>query len=77
MRTFSRKVAEAKELKAMNVKSWMDALIYKLDNIGIQKGIITLNRKLNNNGHLMLHMKTLHKCWSRTLKYACSTCVKS
>jgi hypothetical protein len=65
MRTFLRKVAVTKKLKVTNVKSWMDALIYKLDDIrmstvsDVRKDIITLNRKLNDKGHSMLHTKTL------------------
>jgi hypothetical protein len=35
LRDFLRKAAAAKKLKAMNVKSWMDALIYKLNDIGM------------------------------------------
>jgi hypothetical protein len=49
----------------MNVKSWVDAVKFNLVDIGIttvsqiQKGVMTLNIRLDNQGHAMLHTRTL------------------
>ena len=65
LRHFMRKVAEEKRIKPMNVESWMDAVIYKLSDIGmttvsdLRRGIITINRNLTDKGHSILHTKTL------------------
>jgi hypothetical protein len=65
MRTFLKKVAQEKRLSAKNIESWIDAVSYKLSDIGIttvsqlHKKIITINKNLDRKGQTMLHMKTL------------------
>jgi hypothetical protein len=66
MRKFLKKVATAKTLKAMNIESWVDAVERKLRDINvttvseIQKGIVTMNRKIDKNRASMLHIRTLN-----------------
>jgi hypothetical protein len=66
METHSEQVACHKKMLPNSTESWIDALQYKLADIGITtvsevcRDIITLNKWLNKNGHPMLHTKTLN-----------------